>query len=693
MRVGTRRRDQFRLESGLERAPGLQFGHQTLGLPDVQAFLDDAFGGELLLFLVGDAENDLGMADRQPALADIILDDWRQFQQPHGVGHHRAAFADLDRNFLLGELELPGQLLVTMRFLDGVEVFTLQVFDERQFQHRPVVGFAGDDGDFRQLQQLGGAPAAFAGNQFKKTASLADDERLHDALFADGIGQFAQGLGGKILARLERAGADAVQRHALHALAGIRRGCRGMTGDAAAGAGAGAGWVRTGLPPSNAPRPRPKAGFAMRAECRRKVRLSTRSRWSAGRPPTQISLDKSLMKCFNIKNQMKALLAAATVLYGAFITGNSVFAQTWTQTSAPLDSWWAVASSADGSKLVAVTVPFFAPTQGTIYLSTNSGISWVNSTLTKQWLSVASSADGIRLAVVPFNAVPFTSTNSGITWITNTAFGNDWHEVASSSDGLRLLGAGNVGKVAVSTNAGGTWTTSNVPVAAWSAVASSADGSKLVAAVDNGHIYTSVDFGVTWTTNNNAPALHWESIASSADGTILAAVWGGSSIFLSTNSGSIWFSNNVGGDFVAIALSADGTKMIAASAVGNIGKICTSADTGANWVSNSVPNTNAWRSVASSADGNKLVAVAGNGGIWISQTTPTPRLNLATSAGNLAFSWTVPSTNFGLQQKSDLTAADWVTVTDPPALNLTNLQDEVVLSPTNSSGFFRLISQ
>jgi hypothetical protein len=41
--------------------------------------------------------------------------------------------------------------------------------------------------------------------------------------------------------------------------------------------GAGVGWVRTRLPPNNAPRPRPKAGFAMRAECRRAGELSTRS--------------------------------------------------------------------------------------------------------------------------------------------------------------------------------------------------------------------------------------------------------------------------------------------------------------------------------------------------------------------------------------------------------------------------------
>jgi hypothetical protein len=48
----------------------------------------------------------------------------------------------------------------------------------------------------------------------------------------------------------------------------------------------------------------------------------------------------------------------------------------------------------------------------------------------------------------------------------------------------------------------------------------------------------------------------------------------------------------------------------------------------------------------------------------------------------------LPSTNFVLQQSSDL--ASWTDMTDTPALNLTNLQNEVVLSPTNGSGFYRL---
>ena len=57
--------------------------------------------------------------------------------------------------------------------------------------------------------------------------SFADNQRLNDALFLDGIGKFAEGFGRKIFARLKGAGADAVKRNALDAFAGIyhRRGC------------------------------------------------------------------------------------------------------------------------------------------------------------------------------------------------------------------------------------------------------------------------------------------------------------------------------------------------------------------------------------------------------------------------------------------------------------------------------------
>jgi len=110
-------------------------------------------------------------------------------------------------------------------------------------------------------------------------------------------------------------------------------------------------------------------------------------------------------------------------------------------------------------------------------------------------------------------------------------------------------------------------------------------------------------------------------------------------------------------------------------------------DVGITWVSNSVP-VKYWISVASSADGDKQFAANYGGGIWISQTVPKSKLTINFSATDVMLSWTIPSTDFVLQQSPDLTS--WSSVTDTPALNLGNLQNQVRLPPTNSLGYFRL---
>lgn len=80
------------------------------------------------------------------------------------------------------------------------------------------------------------------------------------------------------------------------------------------------------------------------------------------------------------------------------------------------------------------------------------------------------------------------------------------------------------------------------------------------------------------------------------------------------------------------------------------------------------------------------------GDLYTLQFTPTPHLNLKASGSHLAFSWTVPSTKFVVQQNADLSTTNWVTLTNVPVLNLTNLQHEVVMSPVGGSGYYRLVT-
>jgi photosystem II stability/assembly factor-like uncharacterized protein len=410
---------------------------------------------------------------------------------------------------------------------------------------------------------------------------------------------------------------------------------------------------------------------------------------------------------------MKILLPAVIIFCGLLTAVNSAFAQTWTQAHEGYLPWTGVATSADGTKVVAVL------TNGPVWFSTNSGYQWFSVNLNNGYYSTAvtSSADGTVLAVATgYNSAGpiFVSTNSGAVWTTNNSPYEYWTSISCSAEGSEIVAAATNGAIYVSTDTGNTWILSSAPNEDWISIACSADGSLLAVVATNGPICVSTNAGTTWMTNgsfssfstvnksplylpegqNSAPNTNWQAVACSADKTKLVAVVNGGPIYISTNGGTAWMPSSAPStNWQAVACSADGTKLIAA--VKN-GPIYTSMDAGVTWISNSIPSS-FWAGVGSSADGNKLVAaVSANfalSPIYTLQSTPAPRLNLKSLLSNVALSWTVPSTNFVLQQKPDLSTANWVTLTNKPALNFSNLQDEIVLSPSNSSSFFRLISQ
>ena len=91
------------------------------------------------------------------------------------------------------------------------------------------------------------------------------------------------------------------------------------------------------------------------------------------------------------------------------VVTNCVSGETWT----PRESnriWRSVASSDDGTKLVAVV------SGGLIYTSTDSGVTWTARDSLRNWRSVASSADGTKLVAVTYGGQIYTSTDLGATW-------------------------------------------------------------------------------------------------------------------------------------------------------------------------------------------------------------------------------------------------------------------------------------
>ena len=138
-----------------------------------------------------------------------------------------------------------------------------------------------------------------------------------------------------------------------------------------------------------------------------------------------------------------ALTAMAGVVYAA---------QTWTATTAPLASWGGSASSADGTKLAAVSYTDAAGAAGYVYTSTDSGTTWATTTAPEAyWNGVASSADGAKLVAASecdptcatYNGHVYVSADSGTTWATTTLPAAYWYDqpVASSADGTKLIAA------------------------------------------------------------------------------------------------------------------------------------------------------------------------------------------------------------------------------------------------------------
>jgi hypothetical protein len=384
--------------------------------------------------------------------------------------------------------------------------------------------------------------------------------------------------------------------------------------------------------------------------------------------------------------------------------------QTWTQTSLPAGDWEVVASSPDGSKLAAAIAGGVQYNTGPVYLSTNSGATWnITSLPIHSWSDITCSADGTKLVALAqlsgssVDSLFYVSTNAGGTWTTPSAPANCF-TVASSADGSKLVTVGaytSSGNIYTSTNFGFAWKQTSAPAKAWEAVCSSADGTKLAATIYNGGIFVSTNSGATWT-QTTAPTKYYQDIACSADGSKLVAAAGQTTtpaVYTSTNSGATWRASMPAGSFAWCASSADGATFAVADWYG--GGIYLTTDSGLTWSQPSQP-TLYWGGLVLSADGAQLVATTGpvsltdegnaDGSVYIMQTTPTPSLSIAPAATNAVISWLVPSLNFTLQQNSDLTTTNWINVTTPPVLNLTNLQNQVIVStPASGQAFYRLM--
>ena len=236
--------------------------------------------------------------------------------------------------------------------------------------------------------------------------------------------------------------------------------------------------------------------------------------------------------------------------------------------------WRNVAVSQDGLTVVAVPDNItVAGTPAKITLTRDGGLNWARTDNPNAWSAVASSADGTNLIAAVNGGGIYTSVNRGTNWTLRTAAGaRAWSAVASSTNGVRLVAAVNGGGIYTSADAGANWTlqTGVGTSLAWSGVASSVDGSRLAAVVNGGGIFTSADFGETWIPRPAAGTSPWSSVTSSGDGSQLAATVAGGKVFVSADYGQTWGPRDFNRNWAAIASSSSGSNLVAVATGANI---------------------------------------------------------------------------------------------------------------------------
>ncbi len=156
------------------------------------------------------------MAHVQIARHQHALHRLGQIQQTQQVAARAArATNGLGRRFV-SEPKLFDQALQTLGFFQRVEVFALNVFDERHGRCRFVGHVAHQHRHALQARQLAGPKAPFARDDLVlarvlTVLQLAHQNRLHDALGLDGFGQFVQSALVHAGARLVHTGHHLVQ--------------------------------------------------------------------------------------------------------------------------------------------------------------------------------------------------------------------------------------------------------------------------------------------------------------------------------------------------------------------------------------------------------------------------------------------------------------------------------------------------
>src|ERR1700729_2029443 len=127
-----------------------------------------------------------------------------------------AALADDSRNVFLAAFEFVGERVIALRLLHRVEVFALDIFNDRDFERIRIADVDRYDRNFVQPRGLRRPPAAFAGDDLEpilRAAHRPNYDRLNHSVLLDRIGEFLQLGIGKFPAWIARIRFEELDRH------------------------------------------------------------------------------------------------------------------------------------------------------------------------------------------------------------------------------------------------------------------------------------------------------------------------------------------------------------------------------------------------------------------------------------------------------------------------------------------------
>ena len=81
----------------------------------------------------------------------------------------------------MGQMKLVDQAPISARLLERIQIRALEILDERENQHGPIVEIANDRRNLSPAEVGGGPHATLAGNQLEGVAVAANADRLQQA--------------------------------------------------------------------------------------------------------------------------------------------------------------------------------------------------------------------------------------------------------------------------------------------------------------------------------------------------------------------------------------------------------------------------------------------------------------------------------------------------------------------------------